>query len=192
MPMWIYDAASLRKKLNKMWVYDAATNRKAIQKAWVYDAAGNRKLIFSAGGSPSASNFSLVDASALSDTLEGSQYGIGYGQFGGSNDNFPCTTVPAPPVPLPGTGAIRCVFTSNANSGDVGLPPNLFILGVTPQVVPNTDATFASITVQGIGTFLRSNATYYPNGANSQGSEWHWTHPGPYFNYGADHAVQFT
>lgn len=55
MPLWIYDAASNRKAIQKLWIYDAASARKAIQKMWIYDSAGNRKLIFT--GSQAASEF---------------------------------------------------------------------------------------------------------------------------------------
>jgi len=190
MPLWIYDSAAVRKAIQKLWIYDSAANRKAIQKMWIYDENANRKLIFSGGAS--AANFQLNNAASIMDDSEGSMFGVGWGQFGSSNNDGAASTTPVGPPAVGGVGSARCLFTTAGNSGDVGLPQNQIIYGVTNQSVPNTDASFVSMFVAGIGTFSRASATYYANGANSQGSEWRWTYAGPYFNLGASHVVQFT
>lgn len=187
----IYDSAGNARGVSKFSIYDNATSRRDVSAAWVYDTAGNRRQFFSGSTAPAAS-FTINSAASLTDTNEGSLFGTGWGQFGTSNDNFPATTTPVSPPSVGGVGSARCLFTSFGNSGDVGLPGNLLIYGVSNQVVPNTDASFATLTIPGIGTFPRASATYYANGANSQGSEWHWTYAGPYFQNGGNYQAQFT
>ena len=183
MPIKVYPGGA-ESNVKNVYVYVGGQRRK-VKTAYAYPN-GQRRVIYSSYNP----NFTMV-AGAMIDNLEGSGYGNGVGLYDKATDNDG-TTVPTFPPQGVGGAPVVCLFTSNGNSGDVGLPQNLLIYVVDALNVPNTNATFTTLTIPGIGTFSRAAAQYFGNSLGKNQTEWRWTTGGPYFTPNGNYTVTFT
>lgn len=147
----VIDSGGTARLVKRFFVIDAGGVARKVKRLFAVDSGGTARRVYVA--------YYLENTMTVSDD-GGSSFGFSTGLYGSINGGNPYTD---------GNGNSRTINVNNWNFGS-----DLFIFTLAGASVPDTDATFGAIVVNGV-RFTRASRTSY-SGAGP--STWQWSGTG--------------